>query len=414
MWTLCWLCLPGWEVDYVPNQMLASAAIVNRTFRKCDPKHRLNNTILVMRTAGGSLGGNPVGNAHEVAQFAKLHLQFAVILLGDEMLKHPCGQQRTCTADEALAFDQSHEAHPQSQPCWHVWRRVQQIFAVAPLVVRNYLHAECESLPNVITVPVGIQSGKLQLPQARRRHPRRYAWTFSSGHSTNMRTAMVTALARDPLLTPAALAYPLMGVRRSVKALDEALENNENQATTGINSSRSWSGAAVHTRRAPRVSDARSPYGFHSLSLLVDVGTGQAFKKPLANYTNVLCDASFALCPIGNHVETWRLMEALDCGAIPIVSSGQQADYYVRLMPSVARHFVVLDMYCITGKRYTVRSSPCFATWPHNTTRLIAELLADPAALNARRFALAAAYEAHQSSTRKSIADALRSIIEAL
>jgi hypothetical protein len=133
MWTLCWLCLPGWEVDYVPNQMLASAAIVNRTFRKCDPKHRLNNTILVMRTAGGSLGGNPVGNAHEVAQYAKLHLQFAVILLGDEMLKHPCGQQRTCTADEALAFDQSHEAHPQSQPCWHVWRRVQQVFAVAPL-----------------------------------------------------------------------------------------------------------------------------------------------------------------------------------------------------------------------------------------------------------------------------------------
>jgi hypothetical protein len=113
-----------------------------------------------------------------------------------------------------------------------------------------------------------------------------------------MRTAMVTALARDPLLTPAALAYPLMGVRRSVKALDEALENNENQATTGSNSSRSWSGAAVRTSRAPRVSDARSPYGFHSLSLLVDVGTGQAFKKPLANYTNVLCDASFALCPI--------------------------------------------------------------------------------------------------------------------
>jgi hypothetical protein len=115
MWTLCWLCLPGWEVDYVPNQMLASAAIVNRTFRKCDPKHRLNNTILVMRTAGGSLGGNPVGNAHEVAQYAKLHLQFAVILLGDEMLKHPCGQQRTCTADEALAFDQSHEAHPRNR-----------------------------------------------------------------------------------------------------------------------------------------------------------------------------------------------------------------------------------------------------------------------------------------------------------
>ena len=66
----------------------------------------------------------------------------------------------------------------------------------------------------------------------------------------------------------------------------------------------------------------------------------------MPNYTSVLCDTHFALCPPGNHVDTWRLTEALDCGAIPIISSGEQAHYYEQLMPSVAAHFIVLHITC--------------------------------------------------------------------
>ena len=65
--------------------MLASAPILDRAFRKCDHLNRRNNSILVMRTAGTSLGGDPMGNAQEVLQYVKRNMRVAVIILGDEI-----------------------------------------------------------------------------------------------------------------------------------------------------------------------------------------------------------------------------------------------------------------------------------------------------------------------------------------
>ena len=100
------------------------------------------------------------------------------------------------------------------------------------------------------------------------------------------------------------------------------------------------------------------------------------------------------------------LSQAIDCGAIPIISS-EQAPYYHRLMPSVARHFVVLEMTCLTGARFTARTSPCFPSNPANSSRLIAMLLADHAALEERHVALAIAYEEHRRRTARAIASGL-------
>ncbi|CAK0876323.1 unnamed protein product [Prorocentrum cordatum] len=56
-------------------------------------------------------------------------------------------------------------------------------------------------------------------------------------------------------------------------------------------------------------------------------------------YMATLCDSKFALCPRGNVEDTWRLHEALHCGAIPVVTDG--GEYFPRYMPeSLTRHFV--------------------------------------------------------------------------
>ena len=39
-------------------------------------------------------------------------------------------------------------------------------------------------------------------------------------------------------------------------------------------------------------------------------------------YQATLCDSVFAATPSGNVHDTWRLNEALECGAIPIVTDG--------------------------------------------------------------------------------------------
>ena len=58
-------------------------------------------------------------------------------------------------------------------------------------------------------------------------------------------------------------------------------------------------------------------------------------------YTGILRDSVFAPCPMGNvNLESFRLYEALDCGAIPIVERRPWFDYFSRLfgahpLPSV-------------------------------------------------------------------------------
>ena len=60
------------------------------------------------------------------------------------------------------------------------------------------------------------------------------------------------------------------------------------------------------------------------------------------DYATHMCSAYFVLCPRGNVEDTWRLIEALRCGAIPIVTDGGQ--YYHHYMPvALTSTFVTVD-----------------------------------------------------------------------
>ena len=112
-WHLCWLAKAGWEANYVPHQLLGSVPIVDRSFAECRGGVRRNHTILVIRNAGRSLGGDPSRNLHEVEEYARLSLRFAVVILNDEnLVKHPCGwPERPCSDAEAVAFNKRPSPH---------------------------------------------------------------------------------------------------------------------------------------------------------------------------------------------------------------------------------------------------------------------------------------------------------------
>ena len=205
-WHLCWLAKAGWEAHYVPHQLLASVPIVNRSFIECKNVERRNRTLLVMRNYGQSAGANPFNNEKAVSKYAADGLIFGVIIIGDENLLHPCGQQPVCLVDEARAFD-ARPKHSMWDHCWVVWRGIRSMFNSTPIVIRNYYHSECAALPHVITVPLGVQSGQIQSHTERLSDTRRFVFSFSSSHSTNLRTAMVSCLLREPTLRPYALAY---------------------------------------------------------------------------------------------------------------------------------------------------------------------------------------------------------------
>jgi hypothetical protein len=60
------------------------------------------------------------------------------------------------------------------------------------------------------------------------------------------------------------------------------------------------------------------------------------------DYAAHMCAASFVLCPRDNVEDTWRLIEALRCGAIPIVTDGGQ--YFHHYMPvALTSTFVTVD-----------------------------------------------------------------------
>ena len=305
-WHLCWLAKEGWEGHYVPYQLLGSVPIVDRSYLTCPHghgestlSHLQNRTIIVIRNAGKSLGGDPLTNARVVGEYARRGLSFAVVVLGDEnLVKHPCGwPNRSCTMNEAAAFDQHQEIHPMGHPCWRPWRSIRQIFQLAPFVMRNYWHPECDELHHVLTAPLGVGSGIMQPRSTRRRVHRTWAWTFSSGHSTNQRTAMLSALLGcEEELHPYALAYPL-GVLRQYAASPYGEK---------LISQRISKQAASHY--AAKVADATLPAS-GGPSLRLSTSTSQAFGPVMPNFTAVLCDSHFALCPTGNHVDTWRLSE---------------------------------------------------------------------------------------------------------
>ena len=77
------------------------------------------------------------------------------------------------------------------------------------------------------------------------------------------------------------------------------------------------------------------------LKALADIGpnfmhvTGQGQTQPVGKvqYKQILCDSVFVPCSMGNvNLDTYRVYEALECGAIPIVEKRIGLDYFHKLL----------------------------------------------------------------------------------
>jgi hypothetical protein len=51
-------------------------------------------------------------------------------------------------------------------------------------------------------------------------------------------------------------------------------------------------------------------------------GSKISYNHEIGDYHTLMCGGKFALAPEGNVQDTWRVYEALDCGAIPVITDG--------------------------------------------------------------------------------------------
>lgn len=111
-------------------------------------------------------------------------------------------------------------------------------------------------------------------------------------------------------------------------------------------------------------------------------------KGEVKDYDTLMCSGKFALAPAGNVEDTWRLYEALNCGAIPIVTDGGK--YFSNFIPAdVVREFVTTD-----GTPSSVRIA----------VREVERLLANAAELDARGERIHRAYEVWQEKWQNDVA----------
>eukprot|EP00927_Polykrikos_kofoidii_P054385 TRINITY_DN48802_c0_g1_i1.p1 TRINITY_DN48802_c0_g1~~TRINITY_DN48802_c0_g1_i1.p1 ORF type:complete len:406 (+),score=56.89 TRINITY_DN48802_c0_g1_i1:117-1334(+) len=203
-----------------------------------------------------------------------------------------------------------------------------EFYDLPPLVIRHYFSEDCtRARSKVLTVPMGLQQAPLASLQPTTPASERPWWWSFASRHTNAVRAVIVA----------------------------------------------W-----FSRRGDGNATARSKF------LLRYPGS-------IDGYMETLCKSSFALCPRGNHEDTWRLHEALFCGAVPLVTDG--GTYFRRYMPErLVRHFVTV-------------STPVNATSLAAAGKIIDALLADPAALDRRQRRLRRAFLAFQESWRIELAD---------
>ena len=104
-----------------------------------------------------------------------------------------------------------------------------------------------------------------------------------------------------------------------------------------------------------------------------------------AEYKEILRSSAFVPCPMGNvMLETWRLYDALESGAIPLLSRRAFMPYHDRVMPG--------------------HPIPSFATWPA-ARRFAEDLLADPAALDALQARIRTWWAAYKKTLQAEVCD---------
>jgi len=227
-------------------------------------------------------------------------------------------------------------------------------YARAPLVVRNFWHADCEPFENVLVVPLGVvDPGFRHYGRGKADHVpipasgRKYVWSFVSSHRTSIR--------------------------------DKITEVFSTLCTEG--------GVCLSNT---------SHYLKYPGSLLAE------------DYAEIVNDSVFGLAPSGAVHDTWRLQEVLASGAIPVVTV--KPEYFASFMPrSLADKFVYLDFdpdsaffdnQRIEGHDVTVDDQSVT-----NAHQRIASLLQDKETLDQHSAALYAEFQAHTDQWQQNVFD---------
>jgi hypothetical protein len=146
----------------------------------------------------------------------------------------------------------------------------------------------------------------------------------------------------------------------------------------------SFAGQVIATRRSM----------LESLSVvqpnLQHVTAGTKKVQPLLDpgaYSEMLHDSTFVPCPMGNvNLESFRLYEALDAGAIPIVERRPWMDYYTQLLGE--------------------HPLPSVTSWDE-AVHLMKSLLSDPAAMNRMQMVIHEWWGRFQNDLRQRLSQSL-------
>ena len=117
----------------------------------------------------------------------------------------------------------------------------------------------------------------------------------------------------------------------------------------------------------------------------------------ISQYQDKMCSTVFAACPSGNAPMTFRLMESLECGAIPIIDDGGKV--FEQYMPGINDVAIVTD----TTWTRTLKGEPL--------ADYLKSLLGDKTALDRRRHATMVWYNGYKASLRSRIAETLNRVV---
>ena len=168
---------------------------------------------------------------------------------------------------------------------------------------------------------------------------------------------------------------------------------------------RSGTTHSAQQRRQPRTivwafaSAHATPLRTTLVQLLLAAGAPRhrlAYPGTTDEYASWLSQAQLAPTPSGNSPDTWRFMEALDCGALPILDANASR-YYRRWLPaSLTSTFVHLEVACAAA----VHEQPARCSHSASALAALERLLQQPTQLEARRLTMVKAYEAWRAATR--------------
>lgn len=208
-------------------------------------------------------------------------------------------------------------------------------------IFRNYYHAVLQQYPKVTTFALGYKLGfwdnyKGSSPE--RKSNRQYAWSFAGASKNEIR-------------------------KKSIEIFEEIKPN------------------------------------------FVRYETGNSFENPLTGldtetYRNVMLDSKFVVCPMGNvNLDTFRLYECLEAGAVPVALSKTSSQQYE---PSYFQR-----LFDVIMENKEIISFVCEDSWEKCKTKML-ELGSDDQLYEDTRHRVCAFWKRYKDSLRKKLCETVK------